>query len=70
MVFTRAEAQAALTHVIDNVMDLQGNSALRRALLRDGFQDIRDVIGMTHAEIDALKVPGEGEGDAQSDSSH
>ena len=54
MVFTRAEAKAAFDHVLDNVLGMDDNSALKKSLIAQGRQDIFALRSLDSASINAL----------------
>jgi hypothetical protein len=55
MVFTCADSNKALKHVLRNVLQMADDSPLSKALSEGGFCDIHTVITMTDAEIKDLK---------------
>ena len=43
MVFTKAQKEVILTHFLENVLDLEPNSPLQKALFRHGFRLPEDI---------------------------
>ena len=54
MVLTRAERKDALTHVIKNVLELDDDNQLSRALSKEGLLDIESVVYLPFEDIDTL----------------
>jgi hypothetical protein len=54
MVFTRAQSQVALDHILKNVLVLTDDSPLIKALNEEGYTDIEDVITISQADMDLL----------------
>jgi hypothetical protein len=54
MVLTRAEGEEALTHVLENVFELEDNTPLFRALSKDKLLDIHSVVNLPFEDIDKL----------------
>jgi hypothetical protein len=54
---THQQGQLALTHVLEGLFQFTGTDPLPLALAAAGYNDIRQVITMTQAEIDALTYP-------------
>ena len=55
MVLARAERKEVLTHVLENVLQLESGSPLVLAINQDGFQDILDIHSMPFEYIDELQ---------------
>ena len=55
MVLTQAERKEVLTHVLENVLQLESGSPLVLAINQDGFQDIADIHNMRFEDIDELQ---------------
>jgi hypothetical protein len=64
MVYTRKDAKAAFTHVLDNVLDRRDGSPLKKALAHEGIEDIFALSTLTETAIDSLMYPDEGNNDA------
>ena len=54
MVFSRAQARAALDHVFDDVLDADDDSPLKKSLLEIGIKDVFLLCTMDTPTIDAL----------------
>jgi hypothetical protein len=54
MVLTRAEGKVALTHVLKNVLKLEDDNPLFRALSKDKLLDISDVLILPFEDIEKL----------------
>ena len=60
MPLTREQGQTALDHVVGTVLDSPATSPLAKALAHRGIKDIRDLILLDRADIDALEYEDDG----------
>jgi len=55
MVITRAEATTIFDYILDNILSRDGSNDLKRALEREGFNDLFSFMTMDDAAIDGLQ---------------